>query len=250
MPNSASPATKPRVCIVSGEFNKLFRNGGIGTACTGLAQYLSQTGLDVTVLYTGWQGEGQDAATFFRQCKEFYAREFGIRVVSLPDSPEVGRFEHSFPARSLTVFHYLRDSEWDVIFFNDVNAEGFYSIMAKSAGLAFVDTPLCVVTHGPRTWVRELNRWPLLDANELEGVFMERACVQNADFLVSPSQYMLEWLEGDGWDLPESARVVKCRLPQWRRAGARGSDGCARLVFELLCGDGEAGARVALALIP
>ncbi len=55
--------------------------------------------------------------------------------------------------------------------------------------------------------------------------------------------------ESDAQDVRAAAERIRARLPHWRRAGARWSDGCARLVFELLCGDREAPARVALALI-
>src|ERR1039458_10090521 len=47
---SASNA-RPRVCIVSNEFIGVSRNGGIGTAMTGLAHTLAEAGMPVTVLF-------------------------------------------------------------------------------------------------------------------------------------------------------------------------------------------------------
>src|SRR4051794_19207109 len=45
----ASPGK--RVCLVTAEFHGLFKNGGIGTANTGLALTLARAGHDVTVAY-------------------------------------------------------------------------------------------------------------------------------------------------------------------------------------------------------
>jgi len=205
-----------KICIVSGELNRLFRNGGIGTACTGLAQLLAAHGYRVTVLYTGELSAVDQAG--FRTLADFYARELGVSIALLRKSALLGNARARVAAHSLCVYHQLRDGDWDAVFFNDVSAEGFYSVLAKRSGLAFQRTALCVVAHGPRTWVRELNRWPLTCGNGLEQVFMEREMVRFADHLISPSRYMLDWLASDGWQLPNSRRVVKCRLPRWRRS--------------------------------
>src|SRR5947208_2569322 len=45
--------THPSVCIVTSELIGPFKNGGIGTAMTGLAEQLARSGCAVTVLYTG-----------------------------------------------------------------------------------------------------------------------------------------------------------------------------------------------------
>src|SRR5882724_5364989 len=45
--------SRPAVCIVSNEIVGPFKNGGIGTAMTGLAEHLATFGCRVTVLYTG-----------------------------------------------------------------------------------------------------------------------------------------------------------------------------------------------------
>src|SRR5438552_505568 len=51
--SSPGAAPRPSVCIVTSEVIGPFKNGGIGTAMTGLAELLAAEGLRVTVLYTG-----------------------------------------------------------------------------------------------------------------------------------------------------------------------------------------------------
>jgi glycosyltransferase involved in cell wall biosynthesis len=208
------PGRKPgRICIVSAEFNRLFRNGGIGTACTGLAQLLAEHGHEVTVLYTAEVPVTERTA--FQADVDAYAREWGIRIVLLEPSARLDPGAVGFAARAFSVHDQLRQGDWDAIFFNDARAEGYYAVTAKRAGLGYRDTALCVVAHGPRTWVRELNHWLLGCGDELENVFMEIETARLADHLISPSRYMLDWLTDQGWELPASARVTKVRLPRW-----------------------------------
>ena len=47
-----------RICLVTSEFHGLFKNGGIGTANTGLALELATAGWDVSVLYTDCDDNG------------------------------------------------------------------------------------------------------------------------------------------------------------------------------------------------
>src|SRR6185436_11553542 len=49
---TVAPA-RPSVCIVTNEVIGPFKNGGIGTSMTGLAELLAADGMRVTVLYTG-----------------------------------------------------------------------------------------------------------------------------------------------------------------------------------------------------
>jgi hypothetical protein len=51
-PRSAAPASRLRVCIMTFELLGFWRNGGIGTVSTGLAELLASAGHDVTVAYT------------------------------------------------------------------------------------------------------------------------------------------------------------------------------------------------------
>src|SRR6185436_20663025 len=70
---------RPSVCIVSNEIIGPHKNGGIGTAMTGLAEHLANIGCRVTILYTGAVFAPHVALGGW---KRLYA-EIGIEFVSL-----------------------------------------------------------------------------------------------------------------------------------------------------------------------
>ena len=43
---------------------------------------------------------------------------------------------------------------------------------------------------------------------------MERVSVSAADIVVSPSQYLLNWMQQNGWELPEQTYVAPYVLPK------------------------------------
>ena len=43
---------------------------------------------------------------------------------------------------------------------------------------------------------------------------MERTSVSAADIVVSPSQYLLGWMQQNGWELPEQTYVAPYVLPK------------------------------------
>src|SRR5260370_5655670 len=70
---------RPSVCIVSSEIIGPFKNGGIGTSMTGLAEHLAGTGCRLTILFTGavWSADIQ-----LREWKTRYA-ELGIDLTAI-----------------------------------------------------------------------------------------------------------------------------------------------------------------------
>ena len=66
---------------------------------------------------------------------------------------------------------------------------------------------LCVGVHSPISWIREINGELPMTVDEPEIDFMERESVALADTVVSPSQYLLGWLQSNGWRLPRATYV-------------------------------------------
>jgi O-antigen biosynthesis protein len=71
-----------------------------------------------------------------------------------------------------------------------------------------------VSAHGPTFWVKEGSQDYIRNLGELEIDFMERVSVSAADIVVSPSQYLLGWMQQNGWELPERTYVAPYVLPQ------------------------------------
>lgn len=208
--------SRPAVCIVTGELIGPFKNGGVGTAMTGLAEMLAADGLAVTVLYTGtvWNPEID-----LRPWIEHYAAR-GIELESL--SLEALN-QYAGPLRDCgfgipsLVYDRLARRRFDVIHFNDCCGEGSLALAAKKLGLAFGDSLLVVALHSPSRWVFELNH--VLPSNRLAAAFdyAERVSIACADVLWSPSAYLLDWIGKHRFETPEQTFVQQYVMPDVRQ---------------------------------
>src|SRR5208337_2566180 len=104
---SQLPARPLRISIVSSEFLGPFRNGGVGTAYTKLAELLCEAGHDVTLLYTN--GRFTVAEPIEHWVADF--RKRGIALVPLPDSPVQLCSASPNTSVSHRVYLWLRDND-------------------------------------------------------------------------------------------------------------------------------------------
>lgn len=206
---------RPSVCIVSNEIVGPFKNGGIGTSMTGLAEHLADAGCRVTILYTGgvWAPDVQ-----LGRWKRRYA-ELGIEFIALSIEKMksvVGPVKDCGFGVPYLIYQYLTAKRFDVVHFNDCGGEGSVCLVAKKLGLAFQDTLLVVALHSPSQWVLELNHTlptgPLLSAYN----YAEHLSMKCADVLWSPSKYLIDWVRPRGFELPEQTFVQQYCLPSRR----------------------------------
>jgi glycosyltransferase involved in cell wall biosynthesis/GT2 family glycosyltransferase len=219
---AAATTRKRRVCIATWEIEGPSRNAGIGTAYTSLADSLKRAGHDVTVLFLlgchPTDGNIIDWVGHYRTKK-------GIELIPLPMAhhPRI----HAAWASSVSYHTYVwlkeHQDDFDIIHFPECQGLGFYTLLAKRQGLAFANTRFVVGTHGPTFWVKEGSQDYIRNLGELEIDFMERSSVANADVVVSPSQYLLGWMQQNGWELPERTYVLPYVLPQAAKNGSVGS---------------------------
>ena len=222
---------KRRVCLVTAEFHGLFKNGGIGTANTGLALTLAEAGHDVTVAYVdaGLVDYEQRLAQAAEVIADWAAR--GVRIEFVPRNPLMRAGHEDHVAASFTVLQFLRGRGFDVVFFNECGGQGYHSLLAKKAGL-FPDAPrMVVVTHGASAWVMELNAQLYWSLHPVSVDFLERRSVELADDLVCPSQYLVDWMREHGWPLPASTRVLQNALPPVVPAPPRAAEPINEIVF-------------------
>jgi glycosyltransferase involved in cell wall biosynthesis len=208
-PAAGVPSRPLKVCIVSNGILGPIRNGGIATLYMGLAETLVEAGHDVTYLYTA--GDFTEARPV-EEWVEHY-RERGIRLVPLPEPKQ--RVLNSFNLRTAyaTYLWLQQNDQFDVIHFHEWQGHAFYSLLAKRQGLAFSRTTLCVSTHSPTCWNKQGNHEYLNQVQDLETDYLERQSLWLADILISSSQYMLNWVSGQGWRLPKHCHVQPNVLP-------------------------------------
>lgn len=202
----------PSVCLVTSEFIGPFKNGGIGTANSGLAETLAAAGARVTVLYTGDLWGSRASLASWR--KEYAERGITLEALSGDDAGKLAGpvAEHGYIVPWL-VYRYLAAHPFDVVHFNDCCGEGNLALAAKSLGMAFAETLLVVGLHSPSRWVIDANQ--TLAATPLFAAFdyAERLSVSSADVLWSPSTYLVEWAAARGFTLPRQTFVQQYALP-------------------------------------
>jgi glycosyltransferase involved in cell wall biosynthesis len=213
---SVSSNTRPRVCIVTNEILGPFRNGGIGTAMTGMALTLASARFPVTILYTG---SAVASLAGLARWQRHYAK-LGIELVALPIEQmktlggPVAECGFGMP---WLVYSFLETRDFDVVHFNDSAADGCVAIAAKRLGIAWSRTLFALGMHSPAQWQMELNRTlpstPLVAAHN----YAERSSIRNADVLWTPSHYMLEWARAHGFEFPEQTFVQQNALPELPR---------------------------------
>ena len=203
----AAGASLPRICIATWEIEGPSRNAGIGTAYTSLADALVRANYDVTVLFLlGYHPTDGNMSEWIRH----YRDNKGIKLEPLP-MPHTPTIHANWAAGvSYHTYVWLKEHQhdFDIIHFPECQGLGFYSMLAKRQGLAFAKSTFVIGTHGPILWVKEGNQDYLRDLGELEIDHMERTCVAAADAVVSPSQYLLEWMERNNWEFPQETFVA------------------------------------------
>ncbi len=203
-----------RVCIATWEIEGPSRNGGIGAAYASLADALKRAGHNVSILfllgYHPTDGNMVDWIEYYRTRKE-------IRLIPLPIASDPPIHASWAPSISYHAYSWLREhqGEFDIIHFPDCHGLAFHSLLAKRQGLAFGDSLFVIGTHGPVFWVKDHSMEFVCSPGELEMDFMERSSVAMADVVVSPSQYLVRWMEQTGWEFPQRTYVVPNVLPQW-----------------------------------
>eukprot|EP00192_Tetraselmis_astigmatica_P010256 CAMPEP_0117676914 /NCGR_PEP_ID=MMETSP0804-20121206/16465_1 /TAXON_ID=1074897 /ORGANISM="Tetraselmis astigmatica, Strain CCMP880" /LENGTH=833 /DNA_ID=CAMNT_0005486161 /DNA_START=169 /DNA_END=2670 /DNA_ORIENTATION=+ len=201
-----------RICMVTAEVVGPVSNGGIGTAFTALARSLTKAGHQVTILFTmGWVSFSGP----FEDHIKSYAEE-GITLEALWHAP-VPRGRPSAVPKHMTESHevlrYLRDKSFDIVHFHDYQGAGYYPLLAKRQGLALHNTTTVIGLHGPTLWAKVLGNQETIDRiGDLEMDWMERKSRAMADYVVSPSVYLLRWMHENEWpanvgDRPGSPRV-------------------------------------------
>jgi len=197
--------------MVSSEFLGPFRNGGIGTAYTKLAELLCEAGHDVTLLYTNGRFTVSEPIEHWVT----HFRERGMRLMPLPDSPV--KLASISPNLSISyrVYLWLRDHDrFDIVHFPEYLGHGYYALAARRQGLILQRTSTVVGLHSSTSWTRMANDSLAHTEAELEDDFLERRSVELADVVWSPGRYMLSWVREQGWDLPNRTHVQPYVVPQ------------------------------------
>jgi GT2 family glycosyltransferase len=118
-------------------------------------------------------------------------------------------------ADSYLVYQRLRRQSFDIIYFHDRGAPGYFSLLARRQGLVFPSTRLCLLAEGPTLWRIEHEGDFLDHLDQLECDALERRCVELADAVVGDED-VLRWMSERDWPRPllkNTVTTVLDRLP-------------------------------------
>ena len=197
------------------------RAGGIGSFIVHFARQLRARGDDVTIIAmehqvdSGW--------------RERY-RSWGIGLIEIHN--EVAP-ERSPKIWTMTISEYLTPllRDFDIVYFSDVGNVAFNTVRMKRLGAASM--PVCVtVMHGSLNWVHLLEGDTLELPDHLYHVFVEQYSARHSDHVISPSRYMVDWADQQGWQLaPEPEILGLPFIPLARSFAAQSAGELKRVVY-------------------
>ena len=208
MPAGDTQAPSPRVAFVADELLG-YAGNGIGTTTTFVSLALARMGYGIEVLFAG----SAPTRPVDPEWQRLYD-EAGVRVRVVPEGTqpvEPGHF-----ARMRDVEMALVADPPEVVIVQDLGAPAYTALRLRRLGLAFEQTSFVVFCHGTRRWITDVSRKVRVLPGAHAVSLLERASVELADAVVSPSQYLVDWMLGQGWELPSQTFVI----PHVSRRGA------------------------------
>jgi glycosyltransferase involved in cell wall biosynthesis len=202
---------RKRITVVADELLGYVRTGGIGTATTYLAVALARMGNDVELLYVGDPPRARMADEWSQLYED---AGIAVRVLSRSDT----RVQPSYFARMLDVEIALSAEPPEVVITQDLAAPAYTALRTRHLGLGFERTLFVVYCHGGRRWITDMAHKVRVLPGALAVTELERASVEAADVVVSPSTYLVEWMRNEGWRPPVQTVVI----PHLSRSAATG----------------------------
>jgi O-antigen biosynthesis protein len=190
-----------QVTIVASELLGRAGTGGAGTADSLLAIALARHGHRVNLLIASGREIGTLNAEWTRR---YESANVEIRLLDRMDN-----VRPSYLAPPLEVFHALREDPPEVVIVNEWRGLGFAALRARQTALALNETAFVIHCHSPGRVLTEFAQ-KVPDTLERFGEHVaERASIELADVVVSPSAWLLDWMRAHSWPVPESAHVIQ-----------------------------------------
>jgi glycosyltransferase involved in cell wall biosynthesis/GT2 family glycosyltransferase len=179
-----------KILISSKDLQGPIRNGGVGAAFTEYAKLLASQGHHVECLLSCEaqfiESPGLD------HWKRVYA-SFGVQLTLLDDAiPSAVTKAHLFHApeleKSYRVSLFAQQRCPEILIMGDYGGDAYFPFTAADRTYKTV-----IVIHGTSFWGKVLNSEYIDDKRDLTAYDIELACINNADVVIHPSQYIMDW---------------------------------------------------------
>ena len=205
--SSTSPTSKPanhQICILSIEVAGLDRESEIGAAVTNLALLLGGRGFAVTLVWANVLGSMSLKNKDWKAWKQWYAAG-GVTLTSLPFDVVSQYMKRTDNFRSYVAYQWvLNHSHCQVLHFHDWKGLGFHTALAVQQRLHEELDHVTVATtlFSPEMWLAVGREQLPSEVTDLQGDVLERSSIEHADVALSPSLYMLAWMQKQKYKLP------------------------------------------------
>lgn len=191
------------ICFVTRELSSIPGSGGIGTATENLAKALSKYGIKIDILFTTWLSDND----FLLHKNNFLKYDINLYTFDHFFTENIEPFEARVPQ---CVFNFFKKTEklYDFIIFHEYMYDGYYVLNFNKSIDKLKNTKLWIITHSPMQWCFEANKTFIYDKKNILNFDLEKSCIENADLLTSPSEYMLQWINGRDYKIPNINKVI------------------------------------------
>jgi glycosyltransferase involved in cell wall biosynthesis len=193
--------TARRITIVGSELLGRAGTGGPGAADSLLAIALGQHGHQVELLIAS----GRDIGVLHPKWTEIY-ESAGVEIRVLERMTGV---RPAYLAPTFEVFEALRENPPEVVIVDDWRALGYAALRARQAARALEDTAFVLYCHGPGRVLTTVAQKVPDTVDRFAEQLAEKASLQLADAVVSPTRWLLDWMREHRWPVPDSARVIQ-----------------------------------------
>jgi glycosyltransferase involved in cell wall biosynthesis/GT2 family glycosyltransferase len=205
-----------QICVITHALTQGGSETDMALHCEFLAQLYAQqpAGHQVTLMYAGFC-EPASLPVLNAYYAKFSIAFDCIRKADFPpySRPGISR-SHTI---SDVLSQKLLQKPFDIAFFPDHEGMAYVALQHKRAGLGLHSTRLAVIFNAPTRWAFPVI--PAKNASPRHGLrqdFMERYCAQHADLLLSPTQAVVDWAAGAGWQLcPQQQVMPRLMPPTW-----------------------------------
>jgi O-antigen biosynthesis protein len=189
------------ITVVASEILGRPGTGGAGTADSLLAVALAGQGHRVELLLAS----GREVGELSPEWDGIYASA-GIEV-RMQD--RVAGVTPAYLAPAVEVFQRVCDRQPEVVIVDDWRGLGYVALRARQLGRALGETAFVVHCHGPTRVLAEFAGKVPDRMGRFGQEIMERASVELADAVVSPSTWLLDWMRSHAWPVPGTAAVIQ-----------------------------------------
>ncbi len=192
------------VCFVTRELDELASTSGNDVTTISIYQTLAASGFEVSVLVV----EPVPVAKRSKWQRLFRKdHQVSLEFASWKNADRIGPSQAK-GAKAVYDFFKRAPGEYDLVLFDNNLADAYYCLTAKQTGLLFEHTGLGVQTHGPSKWRYEADKRFVEEPTQLMNQEAEQRCIERADFVISPSQDLVDWMRSQGWSLPKETLVL------------------------------------------